>query len=206
MRGVSYTGMTRTAPPFVQDWLSREHVLITGIKLNPALFVRPDQVIVTADGASTLAAVVLNVAALSGPVPAGTHLYFGTTKSATTTADAITGATTIAVSALPVATVGGETATYTGTAKRFVPRGTFVGRTYAERNNATPVGFGPADSGDDEFFLTIFDCSDIDELPEVEVLRHHSVIWENRLPGFDALGSGLKAKIRALYTCTLASA
>lgn len=52
--------------------------------------------------------------ALSGPIPTGAILDFGTTKFAVLTADAATGATSLTVRAIPTALVDADVTTYTG--------------------------------------------------------------------------------------------
>lgn len=71
-------------------------------------------VVVTVGPAALAAATSITVTALSGPVPTGTVLDFGTNKFARLTANALAGATTLTVAALPTALAGGETATYLG--------------------------------------------------------------------------------------------
>ena len=84
--------------------------------------------------------------------------------------------------------------------KKYVPSGTLVGRTLAERDAG--AGFGPATvATDDEIYLTHRDVADAADSAETEVYRHGKVVKENYLPGFDALAAEVKAKIRALYAC-----
>lgn len=52
--------------------------------------------------------------ALSGPIPSGAILDFGTTKFAVLTADAATGATSLTVRAIPTALVDADVTTYIG--------------------------------------------------------------------------------------------
>jgi hypothetical protein len=66
---------------------------------------------VTVSASALAAATSISVNALTAALPAGTLLDFGTNKFARTTALAAAGATTLAVSAIPTALAGGETAT-----------------------------------------------------------------------------------------------
>lgn len=80
--------------------------------------------------------------------------------------------------------------------RRYIPSGTLVGRTVAERDEGT--GFGPYAEGDDEVYLVIFDVWDADRNPEVELYRHGSLVKENFLPeGVDM------AAVRERYTTTI---
>jgi hypothetical protein len=58
--------------------------------------------------------VTIGVTTLTGPIPSGTVLDFGTNKFARLTANAAAGATSLTVAAIPKALAGGETATYQG--------------------------------------------------------------------------------------------
>ena len=89
----------------------------------------PVSAVVGAAGAA-IGATSIPVAALSGSIPSGTTLDFGTTKLAVTTAAVAAGATAIPVRALAVALVSGDTATYAGSAgsgSKILPAGTVVG-------------------------------------------------------------------------------
>ncbi|MBX6772689.1 MAG: hypothetical protein IRY83_13245 [Chloroflexi bacterium] len=84
--------------------------------------------------------------------------------------------------------------------RRFIPAGTAVGRTFAERDAG--AGFGPATATDDEIYLTAFDVTDATLNADVELYRHGSIVKENFLPNFAGLDAGVIAKLRALYTTT----
>lgn len=74
-----------------------------------------DTVVVTVDTGGALAnATSVPVTALSGPIPNGTTLRFGTKKFVALTAAAAAGATSLTVEAIPTALAGAETATYQG--------------------------------------------------------------------------------------------
>lgn len=81
--------------------------------------------------------------------------------------------------------------------RRYVPSGTYVGRTYAERDANT--GFGPAAAADDEQYLIAFPVSDATNDPTFTAVRGGTVVKENYLPGFAALAADIKASIRATY-------
>lgn len=88
--------------------------------------------VVVVAGAAAQNAVSLPVTALSGPIPSGTALDFGTDEFAVTTADVAAGAVAIPVRALANALEGGETATYAGRAgsgNKVLKAGTAVGET-----------------------------------------------------------------------------
>lgn len=86
--------------------------------------------------------------------------------------------------------------------KKFIKAGTLVGRTYAERDARTP--FGVYAPGDEEVYLLAFDTPDAATNPECELLRHHTLIRDHLLPGWDDLSPGAKAVIRTQYQCQLA--
>lgn len=81
--------------------------------------------------------------------------------------------------------------------RKFLPAGTLVGRTFAERE--TNTAFGPAADGDDELFLTVFDVQDAAKNNDIEFYRPNSTVKENFLPNWATLSATLKAKLRALY-------
>lgn len=196
MAGVNYgVRETRTAGAWVQDELGREHVLEEGGRLDPAQFPRLGTVVVTTPGGAAAAATSIGVSALSGPIPSGTVLDFtGAGEFARLSAPAVQGATTLTVEALDAAIEAGDSATYVpaGNPRRFVPSGTLVGRSFAERDAGTP--FGPAVAGDGERYLIVHDVFDADKNPEVALYRPGSLVAERYLPaGVDI------AQVRALY-------
>lgn len=200
------TGPTRTRPVWAGDFGDREHLLPGGIVLDPAQFGQTDAVVVTVGAAGALAAATsVPVDALSGPIPSGTVLWFGTDKFAHLTAAAIAGATSLTVTALPKALVDNDTATYPGAAGdaslKVVPSGTAVGRTQSEKDASTP--FGPMDAGDDEYFLIYFDVLDVTADPKAEAYRWTSIVKTNFLPAWSGLASGVRTKLRAAYQTTL---
>jgi hypothetical protein len=194
-------GPTLQAPVWAGDWLNRDSLLPGGAKLNAAEFRGPDAVLVDVGAAGAAGgATSIPVVALSGPIPSGTLLDFGTNKFARLTANAAAGATSLTVSAIPTALVDADTAWYTGTAVDSVPSGTVVGRTIAERDAGT--GFGIAVDTDDEIYIIAFDVTDVSDINDVELYRHHRVVKENFLPGWAGLAGALKTKVRSLYHCT----
>lgn len=79
-----------------------------------------------------------------------------------------------------------------------IPAGTFIGRSYAERDAGT--GFGPADVlTDDEVFLVAFDVVDALHIAEAELYQHGRVVKENFLPEWTTFTADEKAKVRELY-------
>lgn len=191
-----------SAPPvWAGDFLSRDTVLPVPVKLDPAQFLAVDgvRVVVGAAGAAANATAV-PVDALSGAIPSGTLLDFGAKKFARLSAAAAAGATSLTVDAIPTALVDDDTATYAGVGKKSLSSGTLIGRTIAERDAGT--AWGPAVvASDDEIYLTTRDLSDLTKDSTTELYRHNKVVKENYLPGWTDLGSTVKAKIRALYTC-----
>lgn len=194
-----------TSPVWAADFLNREHLVPGGAKLDAAQFFAADGVLVTLGAAALAAATSITVAALPGPIPSGTLLDFGANKFARTTALAAAGATTIAVSALPTALAGTETARYAGIGSRGVPSGTLIGRTIAERDAGTP--FGAWVAGDEEVYLIAFDVTDPTVNNDVDLYRHRSIVKENFLPGWLTLWTaGMKAALRLAYDCTSGAA
>lgn len=202
MARITVRANQRTAPRWAGEGFSKLRLLPGGVKVNPALFFAEDSVnvVVGAAGAAGNATSV-PVDALSGPVPSGTTLHFGSKKFATLTADADEGDTAITVEALPTALVDNDAAIYPGTKEISIPSGTLLGRTYAERDAGDP--YGPAADADDEIYLLAFDVTDANEVNDAELYRHGGVVKENYLPAFSTLSSTLKGKIRTLYETTV---
>jgi hypothetical protein len=150
----------------------------------------------------------LTVDALSGPVPAGTNLYFGTGVMAHVSADAAAGATTIDVDALTADIADNAEARFSKFGTKFIPSGTLVGRTFAERDANAAFGLGV--SSDDELYLTVFDVVDALTEDDCELYRHGGVVAENHLPQTTkdglAASAPLLAALRSLYVCINAEA
>lgn len=202
MAKITRNANTLTAPRWAGDFFTPDRLLPGGARLDPVQFNAQDAVkpVVGVAGAA-IGATSVPVAALTGPIPSGTVLDFGTTKFAVLTAAAAAGATSLTVRALVTALVSGDTATYPGTQLVTVVSGTLVGRTYAERDANTP--FGVAADADDEFYLVAFDVTDVVNNPDCELYRHGGVVKETFLPVFSALSATQKSKIRTLYECTI---
>ena len=199
-RDMTTVGPTKSAPVWTNDFLGPEH-LIQGGKALASAFNAPDAVVVDVGpaGAAIGATSIPVSPALSGPIPSGTVLDFGTNKCARLTAAAVAGATSITVAAIPTALVDADKATYPGIKAKSLPSGTVVGRTIAERDAGTP--YGPADAADDETYIVAFDVSDLNRVNDIELVRHNTVIKENFLPGWSALAAGVQADVRAAYRC-----
>lgn len=82
----------------------------------------------------------------------------------------------------------------------YIPAGTLVGRTFAERTAGT--GFGPADAvADEEIYLTAFDCYDALANANIEFYRPGKVVKQNFIPDWATLDVAVQAKIQEVYTC-----
>lgn len=197
MTGVQFFGNQRSSPVWAGDFFTRDHLVPAPAKIDAAQFTDAAavRVVIGAAGAAQNATSV-PVDALVAPglasttviagggvlIPAGTTLYFGGAKVATLTADAKIGDTALTVSAIPTAVVDNDLALFSVANTLFVPSGTPIGRTYAER--ASNTAFGPAAVTDDEIFLTAFDCADARQNNDVELYRPGSVVKENYLPSY----------------------
>lgn len=210
--GITYTGNQRMGPRWLADFGSRDHLLVYPAKLDPAGFrnragVQVRVAAIAAIGATSitidaLASGDVSVTLASGNVliPAGTVLDFGGAKFARLTADAVAGATTLTVAALVTALAVGDRAVYSLSGRKLISSGSFVGRTYAERDAMTP--FGAWATGDDEVSLTLFDSVAKDTLSvDVELVRPGSIIKENYLPDWPVLTGGEKTALRANFRC-----
>lgn len=190
-----------TQPRWCGDFIS-DHIRPGGAILNAAEFPKSSAVTVTVGtGGAAIGATTVPVTALPGYLPAGAVLDFGGGKIVRTTAPAAATATAITTEPLTVAVVAADAATYAGTGLRTVVSGTAIGRTLAERDAAT--GYGPADAADDEIWIVPFEVPDADANPDVELLRAGTLVFENFLPGFAGLASGIVTKLRAKYDVTL---
>lgn len=88
------------------------------------------RVTVAVSATANVDATSISFAALTGPIPSGTRLDFGGKKTALTTAAAVAGDTSVAVSALAAQLTNTDVATYAGTAgsgNKVLPAGTPVG-------------------------------------------------------------------------------
>lgn len=129
------------------QWAGREinpnDLLPGGAKLDDASFTAyTASVIVTLTALANAGAVSLSVAALSAGIPAGTVLNFGVAKQAYVTQAAAAAAVALVISPLVTPLASGDVGKFTGQYGKLVPAGTFVSRTFAQRNAG--VGFHPA--------------------------------------------------------------
>lgn len=157
--------------------------------------------VVEVNGDHAAGATTLVVLPLDGTVAnSATALFPGGTKMARLTANAAAGATTLTVDELQFALATSDAATYTGAGVlgERVPAGTYVGRTFAERESGT--AFGPVASGDEERYLIAFDVLDLTDNVTATAVRHNSVIKENFLPGYGTMTSTIKGYLRADYS------
>jgi len=187
-------------PNWMAEALMPDKLLPGGAKVVAASFPREDQVVVTlAAGVVTAGAnKTLNTATpLTGNIPAGTILDFGSGEYATLTVGATKGTSAITGVTLAADLEGGETATYSGTGDRRIESGTLLGRTYAERDAGT--GFGPYASNDDEVYLLAFQINNADIDNDATLVRHETLIKENWLPGWAAYTNDAKAALRTAY-------
>jgi hypothetical protein len=204
MARITTTDNTLTAPRWAGDYLDREHVVPGGAKLLASAFAREDAVVVTLDGSADAAATSLTVEPLSGAIPSGTLLHFGSGEFARLTAAAAAAATELTVEAIPTALENADTATYSGTESYAVRSGTLVGRTFAERASGT--AFGPHAENDDEVYLVVYDVDDVSLNNDVDLYRPGSIVKENFLPGFADWSAVDLAALRAAYTTTRGAA
>jgi len=195
-----------TPAAWAGDFRDRDHLIPGGAKLDAAQFNDTDAAVVVVGAAGAAGgATSVPVGALANPIPNGTVLNFGTNKFATLNAAAAAGATSLTTLAIPTALVSGDTATYGGVGTvKTVPSGTAVGRTIAERDAGT--AYGPAGASDDEVYLLAFDVYDVTVNADCELYRPNSIVKETFVPGFAALASGVKTKLRAAYVCTTGAA
>jgi hypothetical protein len=201
MASITITDFAATyTPAWAGDYTGREHNLPGGARVLASAFNAPDAVVVVVGAAGAAqAATSVPVDALSGAIPNGTVLSFGTNKFARLTAAAAAGATSLTVAALPTALVDDDTATYAGLLGKRIDAGTLLGRTRTERDAGT--GFGPWASGDEEVYLLQFPVTDAAQNPDCELYRHGALVKENLLPGWDDRPAGEKTAIRAAYEC-----
>ena len=193
---------TLTSAAWAADYFDRDHLVPGGARLDAAQFFNTDSVVVVVGAAGAAGgATSVPVAALTGAIPSGTVLNFGTNKFATLSAAAAAAATSLTVLAIPTARVSGDTARYAGTGYDTVPSGTLLGRTIAERDALT--GYGPWVTGDDEVYLLAFDVTDVSINPDCTLYRNMSIVKETFLPNWANWTAGMKAALRAAYRTTI---
>lgn len=83
--------------------------------------------------------------------------------------------------------------------KKYIPSGTIIGRTRAERDAGT--GFGPAADADEEFGIVMFDVDDALHLPDCDIYRPGAglVVYSTFLPVWGTLSAAVQAAIRDRY-------
>lgn len=200
-------------PGFLGDFLSREHVLPGGIKLDASTFYGEDAVKAVVGAAGALAnATSVPVAALADAIPSGTLLDFGGKKFARLSAAAAAGATSLAVDAIPTALVSGDTAYYLpeGTPKR-AAAGTPVYIALSDFEAGANGGAqwkycGPGvtpHATTDIVRILAFDVTDVDANNDGDILRPGTLIKINHLPEWDNLDAATKVHLRAQYQCTV---
>lgn len=215
MVGAQYIGNTRSSPRWLADFGGRDSFIPAPAKIDASAFSNLAGVKVVLTANAAVDATSLTVTALTAPtiadgvviatgntiIPIGAVLDFGGKKLARVTANAVIGATTISVAALGTALVSGDTTYYARNGQKFIPSGTPVGRTYAERDAGT--GFGPWAVADEEKYISAFDVVNAAVDNDIVLVRHFKVIKENYLPQFDAVltGTAIMTDIRALYQC-----
>ncbi len=204
MPRATYSGNTQSAPTFIGDFLSRDYLLPGGVKINAAEFLTEGSVKITVGANAAADATSVTVAALSGAIPNGAVIPVGAASSKkfmTLNAAAAAGATTLTVQPLVTALSNGDTGNYTSmSARKPIPAGTRIGRTFTERASNTP--FGAAADADDEIFVVAYDIHDAALVNDAEVLREGTLIKENLLPGWTTETSTIKGKVRAFYQTT----
>jgi len=194
-----------TQPDWAVDFLGRDQLLPGGVKLDVAtLGVTYPEVTVKLNGNAATDDEALTVDALSGAIPPGTMLNFGSPGLlAYAPNGAAAAATTIVVTPLVNGIADNAEAVVPARSGKSLPSGTAIGRTLAERD--ANAEFGPADEDDDEIFLLAFPVRDLDRVNDGVPVRAFAGVGvkENYLPGWAGYSADLQAAIRARYICTL---
>ena len=213
---VKFKNYNRTAPAWAGTPGHQPKVLVPGGgHLASAQFTNSSNaIVVTASANAAANATSITISALTdnnSATPAGTVLipvgrildFTGTGKFALLTADAVKGATSLTVEALPQALTSNDVAYHNPNKSRFVQSGILVGRTIAERDAS--VGYGPADvtTPDDEIHLLYFDVNNVldDNEAELYMAKAGNVVYENLLPNWTSFTTAQKTWLRANYTC-----
>ena len=202
MARVSFSSSQILSANFLAEELTADILVPGGARIIASEFFAPDAVrVVVAVGGAAISATVIPIDALSGSIPVGAILDFtGTKKFAVLTAAAVAGATSLTVEALPTALVATDLAVYSGRVDKPIQSGILVGRSFSDRASRLP--FGVADvSTDEDIYLIAIGAADANINPEVVLLRYQSLIYEDKLPGWAAMTSPIKTKIRSLYQC-----
>jgi hypothetical protein len=175
-----------------------------GARIDPSQFLAADSFVLTLVAGAIVAGAnrTLNLtSALRFDIPAGYILDFGQGEFCTLTRGARKGATQITGVTVAADLEGGESATFAGVSPRKpIDSGMLVGRTYAERD--TNVAFGVADvATDEEIFLLAFGIDDANINPDCTLLRHGTLIYEDKLPNWSTMTAAQRTAIRSRYQC-----
>ena len=200
MPGVTWNSFTTQMPEWMAEELTSHNLLPAGTQAEISEFSFADAQTLTLVGAATAGAgVTLTIdAALKSDINKGVILNFGSGKLATLEQRAVRGVTTLTVN-LAANTVDGDSYNYPGsTGRTVVPSGTLVGRTYAERDAGT--GFGIADvANDDEIYLVAYQNEYVEQDAGITLVRHNTLVYENKLPGWATMTAPQQAAIRQRY-------
>jgi hypothetical protein len=210
MTQVTWTSSAWQKPNWAAEELAPMKLLPGGARINAADFNFSDGQTVTL-AAGVVAAGSNKTLTLTAPllndIPAGYILNFGDGEFATLTVTAKKGESAITGVTLAAALEGGESASFAGVSGRKpVDSGILVGRTYAERDAGTAFGLADVTTPDDEIYLIAFGTPDAIVCADVTLLRHHTLVYEDKLPNWASLSAGQKAAIRARYTCIKSAA
>ncbi|MEM9448680.1 MAG: hypothetical protein AAGA75_09105 [Cyanobacteria bacterium P01_E01_bin.6] len=218
MAQVTYSYESFSQPDWFAEQLTPEKLVPGGAKVVATAFQYVDQVTVSLNGAVSVddTSLTVDAIAMDNPastktgvvIPSGTNLHFGEAKEfVRITADVSIGDTSITAEAVPTALEDNDTATYNGLDVRIIiPSGTLVGRTFVERSAGTGYGQPDVATPDDELFLTAFSVKDAVQLNDVTLLRHNTLVYEDKLPGWSGLSSAAQAAIRSRYQCIASAA
>lgn len=203
MRGATFNGNQIGTPAWAGDFVGgRDAVMATPGRISLAAFIGLATVAVQINGAVLAGVTTIVVDAIAAPIPVGSVIAFPVVgTSVVTTARAETGATTIYIKPLPANLADNSVGTYVKTGGVFIPSGTAVGRTIAERD--ANAEWGPAADADDEVRLLAFDVIDATQLADCELYRPGRMVKENFLPNIGTLSATVKTKLRATYVCTI---
>jgi hypothetical protein len=207
MAQVTWSSSSFDLPAFAAEPFEAGKLIPGGVRLNAIEFPYSDGQLLTLAAGAVVAGVGVALAlteALKHDIPVGYVLNFGAGEFATVKAIARKGETTLTVD-LAANIEGGETAQYMGVSGRKpIGSGILVGRTYAERDAGQP--FGVADlATDDEIYLLAFGVEDAVIKPDATLLRHRTLIYEDKLPGWATMSAIQKAVIRDRYDCRLSA-
>ena len=199
---IQWTSRAASHNAFAAEELTPEKLLPGGAKLDPTIVPVPDAETLTAKSAvaSAGAATITLENPLLSTIPIGTVLVFDG-DNFTLTKQAMAGSKTLVGTAAAAIAID-DTAAYAGRRRdRPFEAGQLVGRTFAERTAGTAFGVADVATPDDEIYLTAFDVQDATIHNDVTLLRHGTLIYEDKLPGWAGLSAGAKAWIRANYQC-----